>query len=46
MFMNLNSSNNINNVNFVLFGPSGSGKSSFIRTLFKSMYNTKSFHQM
>lgn len=41
MFMNLNSNNNISNVNFVLFGPSGSGKSSFIRTLFKSMYGTK-----
>ena len=43
MFLNVSYNNiNINFMNIVLFGPSGSGKSSFIRTLFKSIYNTKS----
>jgi predicted GTPase len=42
MFLNVNyNSININFANFVLFGPSGSGKSSFIRTLFKSLYAVK-----
>jgi len=42
MFLNYNYSNiHLNFANFVLFGPSGSGKSSFIRTLFKSLYSTK-----
>lgn len=42
MFLNYNySSINLSFANFVLFGPSGSGKSSFIRTLFKSLYATK-----
>lgn len=42
MFLNVGYNNlDVNYANFVLFGPSGSGKSSFIRTLFKSLYNTK-----
>lgn len=42
MFLNFNYNNlDLNFTNFVLFGPSGSGKSSFIRTLFKSLYATK-----
>lgn len=39
MFLNnLSSSISIDYLNIVLFGPSGSGKSSLIRTLFKSIY--------
>lgn len=39
MFLNVSSKSvEANCANFVLFGPSGSGKSSFIRTLFKSLY--------
>lgn len=42
MFLNVSYNNiDIKYANFVLFGPSGSGKSSFIRTLFKSLYATK-----
>ena len=48
IFLNNNtiSNNNINNENFVekcniiLFGPSGSGKSSFIKSLYRSLYNS------
>jgi predicted AAA+ superfamily ATPase len=40
MFLNSNVSLNINKCNIILFGPSGSGKSSFIRTLYKSVYGT------
>lgn len=43
MFLNIPLSQiNQNFINIVLFGPSGSGKSSFIRTLFKSLHQTKS----
>lgn len=42
MFLNFSSNNlSINNINFVLFGPSGSGKSSLIRTLYKTLNNSK-----
>ena len=41
MFLNIsNTSNMINSCNFILFGPSGSGKSSFIKTLYKALYGT------
>jgi len=41
MFLNSNASlNNINKCNIILFGPSGSGKSSFIKTLYRSVYGT------
>lgn len=40
MFLNSNASLNINKCNIILFGPSGSGKSSFIRTLYKSVYGS------
>lgn len=32
------SNENVDNFNIILFGPAGSGKSSFIRTLFNSYY--------
>jgi len=35
--MNSNNSE-VDNYNIILFGPAGSGKSSFIRTLFNSYY--------
>lgn len=39
MFLNVSPSQmNLNSANFVLFGPSGSGKSSFIRTLYKALH--------
>jgi len=31
---------NLNSCNIILFGPSGSGKSSFIKTLYRSVYGT------
>jgi predicted AAA+ superfamily ATPase len=39
MFLNTNKVN-INNCNIILFGPSGSGKSSFIKTLYRAIYGT------
>jgi predicted AAA+ superfamily ATPase len=40
MFLNRNANVNINKCNIILFGPSGSGKSSFIRTLYRAVYGT------
>ena len=49
IFLNTNNNNNINNsnnenyvekCNIILFGPSGSGKSSFIKSLYRSLYNS------
>jgi predicted AAA+ superfamily ATPase len=40
MFLNSNASININKCNIILFGPSGSGKSSFIKTLYRAVYGT------
>ncbi len=41
MFLSSNSTNsNLNTCNIILFGPSGSGKSSFIKTLYRSVYST------
>ena len=46
IFLNNNNSLNSNNENYVekcniiLFGPSGSGKSSFIKSLYRSLYNS------
>lgn len=40
MFLNSNANVNINKCNIILFGPSGSGKSSFIRTLYRAVYGT------
>jgi predicted AAA+ superfamily ATPase len=39
MFLNTNNVN-INKCNIILFGPSGSGKSSFIKTLYRAVYGT------
>ena len=40
MFLTSNSSNFfINKCNIILFGPSGSGKSSFIKSMYRSLYN-------
>jgi predicted AAA+ superfamily ATPase len=40
MFLNYSSNSlPLNTINFVLFGPSGSGKSSLIRTIYKSLHN-------
>ncbi len=42
MFLSSNTSDiNINKCNIILFGPSGSGKSSFIKTLYRALYGTK-----
>ena len=40
MFINFTTSVPINNCNIIVFGPSGSGKSSFINTLYRSIYAT------
>ena len=41
MFLTSNSSNFfINKCNIILFGPSGSGKSSFIKSMYPSLYNS------
>ena len=41
MFLSTNISNiNVNKCNLILFGPSGSGKSSFIKTLYRALYGT------
>jgi hypothetical protein len=40
MFLNSNANLNVNKCNIILFGPSGSGKSSFIRTLYRAVYGT------
>ena len=41
MFINsLNTANFIDKSNIILFGPSGSGKSSFIKSLYRSLYNS------
>ena len=41
MFMPSNSKYlNVNKCNVILFGPSGSGKSSFIKSLYRSLYNS------
>ena len=41
MFLTSNSSNFfINKCNIILFGPSGSGKSSFIKSMYRSLYNS------
>ena len=49
IFLNNNNNNNISNsnqenyvekCNIILFGPSGSGKSSFIKSLYRSLYNS------
>ena len=46
IFLNNNNLSNSNNENYVekcniiLFGPSGSGKSSFIKSLYRSLYNS------
>lgn len=41
MFLATNTSDtSVNNANIILFGPSGSGKSSFIRTLYRAVYGT------
>lgn len=41
IFLASNTSNlNINKCNIILFGPSGSGKSSFIKTLYRAVYAT------
>ena len=37
---NSNPENYIEKCNIILFGPSGSGKSSFIKSLYRSLYNT------
>jgi energy-coupling factor transporter ATP-binding protein EcfA2 len=39
MFLNTNNVS-INKCNIILFGPSGSGKSSFIKTLYRAIYGT------
>ena len=40
MFMPSNSKSlNVNKCNVILFGPSGSGKSSFIKSLYRALYN-------
>jgi len=40
MFLPNNFNSPINKLNVILFGPSGSGKSSFIKTLYRSLYGT------
>jgi predicted AAA+ superfamily ATPase len=41
MFLTSNTINsNLSNCNIILFGPSGSGKSSFIKTLYRAIYGT------
>ena len=41
MFLTSNSSNFfINKCNIILFGPSGSGKSSFIKSMYRALYNS------
>jgi GTPase SAR1 family protein len=41
MFLTSNNINsNLTNCNIILFGPSGSGKSSFIKTLYRAIYGT------
>ena len=37
---NTNSENYVEKCNIILFGPSGSGKSSFIKSLYRSLYNS------
>ncbi len=38
MYLNNNKKIPVNQCNIILFGPSGSGKSSFIRTLYRAIY--------
>jgi len=38
-FSSPNSSSKLNRCNIILFGPSGSGKSSFIKSLYRALYN-------
>ena len=38
MFLNTNTTIPVNQCNIILFGPSGSGKSSFIKTLYRAVY--------
>lgn len=46
MFLNVNiNSFNLNKCNLIVFGPSGTGKSSFIRTLYKALYGTGNLPQ-
>jgi len=41
MFLSLSTNKiNINKCNIIIFGPSGSGKSSFIKTLYRAIYGT------
>jgi predicted AAA+ superfamily ATPase len=41
MFLTSGSNNiNVNKCNIILFGPSGSGKSSFIKTLYRALYSS------
>lgn len=40
IFMNASSNISVNKCNILLFGPSGSGKSSFIKTLYRAVYGT------
>ena len=40
IFMNTFPQNKINKCNVILFGPSGSGKSSFIKSMYRSLYNS------
>jgi len=41
MFLSLNNPNtNLNSCNIIIFGPSGSGKSSLIKTLYRAVYGT------
>ncbi|MCQ2815739.1 MAG: GTPase domain-containing protein [archaeon] len=41
MYLSSPNKYNLNKCNIILFGPSGSGKSSFIRSLYKALFNTK-----
>ena len=40
MFLPNNHKIHLNKCNIILFGPSGSGKSSFIKTLYRAIYGT------
>lgn len=41
MFMPSNAPSKVNKCNIILFGPSGSGKSSFIRSMYRALYNSE-----